>query len=860
MSRAVIRPLTIDSGILHYEPGDRINLGLTFPLEYAPTVARMLADFNSLRTNTGHFQPGRTIEIETVHCRITQDLWNPETCAYTCDDLINAEVELLSSLDQFSIHIHSPLRMPRPKGSKRKGHHYCDEDFFLNTNPQHPTQPMDRLIQMIRFAAPRPASDVEPEPSGLELTSGALTWLDVAYGNDSGKTIGGVVGRITVTGTVPEPIARRLVIGQYTGAGKNSAFGFGAYSIPELSGVAAIAPLSRGVSLLSRAFSVEALRDALAKLPDSAPGQDTLTLEDARKAADLYLAPLSQRLLTGSYQQGGSSTYRLPKPDGSYREIQVFNVTDRLVHRAAADLLTPVIDRLLLESAYAYRRGLNRKGAASALQQELQRENPTGVKADISAFFDSVNIDSLRCMLDGLFPCEPLIDLIIRGLIMVGRAAKGLPQGSPLSPVLSNLYLLSFDKEMEREGFRLIRYGDDFAVFFSDPQYREDGLEKVKTILARLGLNLKPEKTVDIRKGTAVEFLGYLITPGDIVDVPKEHEQEDWAPVFKEEWLSGTPVYLTSICRGAYSNGPSLIIHMEGNRREDIPWNRISRIVVVGRSSFSGGVVYRAVREKVPVTFIDVMSQLRGHLFPEHAEMPELSSLQLSYSKDEGFCLSFAREIISAKVHNSYVILRRHSISSEELKRMAEKVEGAQDMDTLRGYEGAAARIYFSEIANLVAPFEFNGRRFYPADDPVNAMLSFGYTLLYNRLAAVVKDKGYNPRVGFFHKGRGTHAALASDLMEELRHIPERIVLSLIHRGEIHPQDFSATRRKDTQVCRLTGDGFRKYIHRFETTMATKASYHGIGKLSYNAYLDEMADILKRALKMGIAYKALRIN
>ena len=132
--------------------------------------------------------------------------------------------------------------------------------------------------------------------------------------------------------------------------------------------------------------------------------------------------------------------------------------------------------------------------------------------------------------------------------------------------------------------------------------------------------------------------------------------------------------------------------------------------------------------------------------------------------------------------------------------------------------------------------------------------------MLYNRLAAVLRDKGFSVRTGFFYKGRGTHAALASDLMEELRHIAERIALSLIHLGEIKERDFSIEKRQKTNFCRLMGDGFRKYIHRFEVTMAAQFSYHGGSKMSCNRYLDEIADNLKRTLKLGIPYKPLKID
>jgi len=293
---------------------------------------------------------------------------------------------------------------------------------------------------------------------------------------------------------------------------------------------------------------------------------------------------------------------------------------------------------------------------------------------------------------------------------------------------------------------------------------------------------------------------------------------------------------------------------------EKIPWNRLNRMVIAGRSPFSGGVVYRAVKEDVPVTFIDIMGRARGHLFPEYHEMPEMLSLQEKYRKDKEFCLSFAKEIISAKIHNSTVLLQRNGMDVEDMKEIQERLKEAKDVDSLRGYEGAASKAYFAKLAHLVAPFEFKSRVYHPPDGPINTILSLGYSVLYNRIATALKDSGFNARFGFFHQGRGSHCALASDLMEELRHIIERVVLSLIHLGELKPDDFTVRKKKEIDICRIGGEGFRKFVHRFEKTMAVSTSYGSTERMSYNAYIDEMTAGLKRSLRLGIPYKALRID
>ncbi|HOK07700.1 MAG TPA: CRISPR-associated endonuclease Cas1 [Syntrophales bacterium] len=867
LTEAGVRVQPFETGLHSYLPEEPLHLCLTFPAETLPQVEKLLAAFNEQAGQNGPLAPGRTIRLEEIYCRVGRRVCDAASLSRDVTPLreghLTGEIETLRSLGGFHLVLPVPLRLTRPPKMKTLGHRYADEDFFLGDQAGSALA-MDHFLAGIRQTSVS-HSLTTPPSSGLTVAGGALIWVDIPYLNVEealGKTLGGVCGRLRVSGN-PDPVAaRRLVIGQYTGVGKNPAFGLGYYWIPELDDVRVVAAPRRGRTHLDRCLAPENLETALLHCQDSSPGPDGLTFTDLKKSGRDFLERLAASVREGNYAAGGGKRYRLPKAAGGFREIRVQNVADRLLQRAAAEHLQPVVDRFLSQSSWAYRAGLNRKGAAEALKAALGAGFRSGVKADIAAFFDTVDLSLLEDLLSGLFPFDPLPAELISWLRGAnGGDGVGLPQGSPLSPVLSNLFLHRFDRDMEREGFRLIRYADDFVVLFPDRD-RDGGLDAVTASLYRLGLTLKEEKTLPVVPGRPVRFLGYSVT-SDAVDEdisPPEDDTEPWLPIFRQEWAAGTPVYLTAVCRGAYSSGAHLVIKDEKGRMQNIPWNRIGRLVVVGRSPFSGGVIYRAMREEIPVSFVDIMGRATGRLHPAGCEEPDLAALQEEKAKDEGFRLAFSREIIAAKIQNGVVLLRRNGIDAGELKEMARKAREADKLDSLRGYEGTAARIYFSHLAGLVKPFEFRGRVYHPPDGPVNVMLSFGYTLLYNRIAAVLRDRGFNPRRGFFHQGRGGHLALASDLLEELRHIAERVVLALIHRREIKPGDFTIVRRGDKECCRMEGEGFRSFIRRYETTMATPFKVEEGKRMSVNAYLDEMADRLRRCLKLDVPYRALRID
>ena len=844
----------IETGITAYEVGDRITLGLVVDLKSAPALELLLSRFNHTSVGQGHFQPGVTIKLESAVSRLTGRPW----CAAEpplSTALLEPEIDFLTRRETFTLETLSPLRIPRPAGAKKNAHRYCDEEFFLAGEHGDVVR---RILDKVRGETALPATAA---PDRLSVKGGALTWLDVAY---SGKTMGGVVGVLEISGRPDREQARRLVLGQYLGVGKNAAFGLGFYRIPELDGVRALMPLDRSTSLFARATTVEVLTEALDCLPDSSPGPDGMRLADAKAAPLPFLEKQRLSILSGPpAAEIPMKQYRLPKNSGGERIIYVQNLGDRLVQRAFTEVLTTPVNNILSASSYAYRRGLSHKQAARALHLLLADGYCCGIKADISAFFDSVKIPDLAALLKGLFPQEPLIDYITAWLRIAGdQGVAGLPQGWSLSPVLSNLYLDRFDRAMAREHFRLVRFADDFVVLYRPELTTAEGTQVVKKSLARLGLVLKPEKTVIMVRGQAVTFLGYVVSADEIhpVSRPDEPRAQDWLPVFRPDWQRGLPVYLTSACRGAYSNGPHLVVKHDDESSDSLPWSRVSRLVVVGRSSFSGGVVYRAIREQVPITFIDIMGRTNGQFQPSGSEVADLSGALAAKSSNSQWSLSQARRLIAAKINNAFVLLRRNKIAAPELKSLGNKALIAQSVESLRGLEGAAARIYFNFFAQLTEPFEFKGRAYRPPDGPVNAMLSFGYTLLYNRLASVLRDKGFDPRKGIYHVGRGRHCALASDLLEPLRHLAERIVLSLIHLKEISPDNFYLQQGVDFNAWRMDGAGFRTYISRYEHTMASRFTPRHNQKMSYNAWLDETVDAFIRDVRYDIPYQPLRID
>ncbi len=154
------------------------------------------------------------------------------------------------------------------------------------------------------------------------------------------------------------------------------------------------------------------------------------------------------------------------------------------------------------------------------------------------------------------------------------------------------------------------------------------------------------------------------------------------------------------------------------------------------------------------------------------------------------------------------------------IRQIIQNLDGAKNLETLLGYEGAGASAHYRAFRQfLVHDWGFTTRQFRPPPDPINAMLSLGYTLLHNHIYAFINVVGLDPYCGYFHQPRHGHAALASDLMEEFRSIiVNGYVLSLINKNRVRPEDFNQTKKGIRFTKEALGRFLTGYYGRMQQT------------------------------------------
>lgn len=247
-----------------------------------------------------------------------------------------------------------------------------------------------------------------------------------------------------------------------------------------------------------------------------APGPDGITLDEFSDRFRPQWPAVRQQLLEGAYQPSPARRKSIPKPDGSQRHLGIPNVQDRLVQQAILQVLTPIFDPGFSESSFGFRPRRSAHGAAQQVQAHIRSGYRHAVDLDLAKFFDKVQHDVLLVRVARQVSDKRLLRLIgryLRAGVMVERelqpSTEGTMQGGPLSPILANVLLDDFDKEMEKRGHRFVRYADDLLVFTKTSRAAERVFGSVQRYLTqklKLVVNHQKSRTCPT---DGIEFLGF---------------------------------------------------------------------------------------------------------------------------------------------------------------------------------------------------------------------------------------------------------------------------------------------------------------------------------------------------------------
>ncbi len=294
-----------------------------------------------------------------------------------------------------------------------------------------------------------------------------------------------------------------------------------------------LAALEHGVkggkwfSLIDKVYAPDNLRAAFrrVKANDGAAGEDRQTVAMFEQHLDENLARLGHELKRGTYRPRPVRRKWIDKPgtQGEKRPLGIPTVRDRVVQAALRNVLEPIFEHGFAAQSYGFRPGRGCKDALRRVAQLLSEGYVYVVDADLKSYFDTIPkralMDRVRTKVaDGRV--LTLVQLFLNQAVMEEMRQwtpeAGTPQGAVLSPLLANLYLDPLDHHLEREGYQMVRYADDFVILCRSESEARRALEQVQQWTAAAGLTLHPTKThiVDATQPGGFDFLGYHFEHG----------------------------------------------------------------------------------------------------------------------------------------------------------------------------------------------------------------------------------------------------------------------------------------------------------------------------------------------------------
>jgi RNA-directed DNA polymerase len=279
-------------------------------------------------------------------------------------------------------------------------------------------------------------------------------------------------------------------------------------------------------SLFEMILDTSNMKDAFkhVKMNKGAPGIDGITIEEYEQNLEEELNQLRNEVQSWSYKPTPVKRVEIPKPNGKgTRNLGIPIIKDRVLHMAIKQVLEPILDPTFSETSYGFRPGRNQQQAVQEAKRIVESGKEFVVDIDLSKFFDRINHDRLIHRLKTHIKDTRilrLIGMILRSGVMINGiktpTEEGSVQGSPLSPLLSNVVLDELDKELEQRGLEFCRFADDCNIFAKTERAAERIMTSIKKFIEKkLKLKVNEEKS-KTAKSDQVKFLAMTIVNGTI--------------------------------------------------------------------------------------------------------------------------------------------------------------------------------------------------------------------------------------------------------------------------------------------------------------------------------------------------------
>ena len=564
--------------------------------------------------------------------------------------------------------------------------------------------------------------------------------------------------------------------------------------------------------------------------------------------------------------------YEIVNCKGKKRTVTKMNTIDRFVSRLLAQKLNEFYNPLFLRDSCAYQHNKGIQTAVERARVYIEAGMEYVVEIDIKNFFDEISLEILESLLKEEIKDQKVLKLLNSFLYCsisydgnVKKKKKGLLQGSSISPVLSNLYLNDLDYYMEDKEYYWVRFADDIRIYTKS---KEEGIKIYTEICQYISeyrkLPISKQKS-GVYCAYERRFLGYDFKKEGKQIVLQKHEYQR-----KERYKYWHPSALEKvnqeyhILQGGILNKKDYAILFENNEEKHyIPVEGTVQINVYNEIMLTSTVLSVMYKEMIRLALFDKYGNAIGYFIPEsYCQDGKIVVNQVREYQNTKLRLKMAKKLETAAIHNiranvRYYNKRKNKNLEELISSLNQGIADVQTCKTVNELllvEGRCRQLYYQGFNTILNDdtFTFTGRSRRPPRDEINALLSFGNTILYNRMQQVIWKTQLDARIGIFHAANRRHFSLNLDFADLFKPIIiDRIIFSLINRHQITKDLFE---RHTNGAVYLNNHAKKIFLESFDEKMNSKRSVKG--KIyTYNQLIEHEIRQYQKHVMEGVEYR-----
>ena len=522
---------------------------------------------------------------------------------------------------------------------------------------------------------------------------------------------------------------------------------------------------------------------------------------------------IREEICLGVYVPGLVQEIEYLQRNGKRRNIIQMNSVDRLILRCITQKLQPLLEEIFCDNSYAYRVNRGTTVATRKVIKHINEKLLWVAEVDIKAFFDEIEHERMSEIINKYIADSKLCGLLMKFMKLsvvkeyeIHKKSIGLLQGSAISPMLSNLFLHELDCDLKRKGWRAVRYADNINIY---AKTYEEALNKYNYLQKELRVKYKLQINQDksgIYKSLERRYLGQYFKKsektGQIYVYRKRPEGYQEYKHWNKTALQWSGQNYHIINDGILTRKDYTILFENEEKKRYVPVEAAEVLNIHSETVFTSDFFKFVGKKKIGVNLFDKYGNYIGSFISaENNQNGKVMLKQAEAYLNERRRLEIAKAIIIAATHNMRANIRYYQkkrktdslgILSQQLTKQLGKITQAESVSQLMLVEARTRQMYFNGFKEIVLQedFVFQKRTKRPPQDPINALISFGNTILYRKIATEIFKTNLDIRIAFLHSANSRRQSLQLDLAEIFKPIiVDRIIFSIINRNMLHAKE-----------------------------------------------------------------------